>query len=88
MIPKKEALLSLEIHIQNMEQRLRTAPDAVQWTFTRNGLRLALAAIEDEYLELYTEWKENKRDLGPARDKIRHEMLDVAACAMVAFMET
>lgn len=57
------------------------------FSFDRNGLRLAIAAIEDETNELYEEWRNHKRMLGNARDAIRHELMDIAACAIIAYME-
>ena len=57
------------------------------FTFDRNGLRLAIAAIEDETAELYEEWSHNKRHLDNGILGIKHELLDVAAVAMLAYIE-
>jgi NTP pyrophosphatase (non-canonical NTP hydrolase) len=54
------------------------------YPFDRNGLRLAIAAIEDETGELYEEWSHNKRHLGNAHTNIRYELLDIAAVCMLA----
>jgi NTP pyrophosphatase (non-canonical NTP hydrolase) len=56
--------------------------------FDRNGLRLAIASMEDETQEVYDEWRMHKRHLGNAVTEIRSELLDVAAVAMLAYEET
>lgn len=58
------------------------------FTFDRNGLRLAIAAIEDETKELYDEWRMHKRHLGNAHAEIQHELLDIAAVAIIAYTQT
>jgi NTP pyrophosphatase (non-canonical NTP hydrolase) len=55
------------------------------FSFTRNGLRMSIASIEDETGELYEEWLRNKRNLGNAVHEIRHELLDIAAVALHAY---
>ena len=57
------------------------------FTFDRNGLRLAIAAIDDENNELYDEWRMNKRMLGNARNEIKYELLDIAAVAIIAYIQ-
>lgn len=66
-------------------ERKMTEP---KFTFDRNGLRLAIAAIEDETGELYDEWNHNKHHLGNALHEIRHELLDIAAVAMATYART
>jgi hypothetical protein len=58
------------------------------FAFDRNGIRMAIASIEDETLELYSEWSNNKRYLGTKVQTIRWELLDIAAVAMIAYKET
>jgi len=58
------------------------------FTFDRNGLRMAIASIEDETQELYDEWRNHKRMLGNAVHEIRHELLDIAAICMLAYDRT
>jgi hypothetical protein len=55
------------------------------YRFTRNGLRMAIASIEDETAELYDEWTHNKRMLGNAASGCKTELLDIAAVAMLAW---
>jgi NTP pyrophosphatase (non-canonical NTP hydrolase) len=57
--------------------------------YDRNGLRMAIAAIEDETYELYEAWRAGKRNLGDddVRKDVRSELLDVAACAVIALAE-
>lgn len=68
------------------EQRKRMTDP--KFTFDRNGLRLAIAAIEDETQELWTEWNDNKRHLGNGVNQIRWELLDIAAVCMLAYERT
>jgi hypothetical protein len=58
------------------------------FTYDRNGLRLAIAALEDEIQELWTEWNNNKRYLSNGKREIQHELLDIAAIAMYAYLES
>jgi hypothetical protein len=58
------------------------------FAFNRNGLRAAIAAIEDETTELYDEWRMHKRNLHNGVVEIRHELLDIAAVAMLAYERT
>ena len=58
------------------------------FAFNRNGLRMAIAAIEDETQELYDEWRNHKGMLGNGREAIRHELLDIAAVAIIAYIQT
>jgi hypothetical protein len=67
--------------------RLTGSPSAADFTYDRNGVRLGIAALEDELRELYDEWAANKRYLRKpdVADRIRHEVLDVAAVAMLIY---
>jgi hypothetical protein len=58
--------------------------------YDRNGVRAAIAALQDETAEVLAVWRLNKRYLKsrPAIEAIRHEFLDVAAVAMLAYQET
>jgi len=51
--------------------------------YTRNDVRLGIAALEDETMEVYTEWNNNKHHLGNCIHDIRIELLQVAAIAMM-----
>lgn len=77
------ALAALRMRMD--EQSARMTPPL--FTFDRNGLRLAIAALEDETNELYEEWRGNKRHLGNAHKEIKHELLDVAAVAMITYVQ-
>jgi hypothetical protein len=79
---------SLEaLAVRMAEQAARAGvPDV--FTFTRNGLRMSIASIEDETAELYEEWRGSKNHLGNAVGEIRHELLDIAAVAMHAWEQT
>lgn len=59
-----------------------------KFTYTRNGIRLAIAAMRDETNELWDEWNKYKRtfhkDDSDRDHHIRHEILDIAAIAMLA----
>lgn len=74
----------LEEHVENMRARI---PDDL-FAFNRNGLRMAIAALEDEIGELYDDWTHNKNHLGNALHPIRHELLDIAAVAIIAYGKT
>lgn len=69
-----------------MEQQSRFDP--AWFGFNRNGLRLGIAALEDELQELWREWSDNKNHLGNAVHEIRHEALDVAAVALLIYVES
>lgn len=60
----------------------------ILFRFDRNGMRLGIAAIEDEANELYEEWRDHKNTLGDAVMQIRHELLDIAAVAMHVLEQT
>jgi hypothetical protein len=73
----------------HMRTKIALYPDALTiFSYDRNGLRLAIASIEDETEELYNEWRMHKRHLGNAVHEIRHELLDIAMCAMLAYIRT
>ena len=78
---------SIEELTQRMADQANRIPEGL-FAFNRNGLRMAIAAIEDETNELYDEWRNHKRHLGNGITAIRHELLDVAAVAMQAYEET
>jgi hypothetical protein len=67
--------------------RLTGPPLPVDFTYDRNGLRLGIAAVEDELKELYDEWAANKKRLGEpgVAARLAHEALDVAAVAMLIY---
>lgn len=67
-----------------MDERLQTLPNPASFSFDRNGLRLAIAAIEDETKELHDYWSIYKRDLSVGQEDIRHELLDIAGCTLLA----
>lgn len=79
----RQSLQAVNDRMTNMENRYPNP-----FPFNRNGLRLAIAAIEDETGELYDEWKLHKRTLGNARERIQHELLDIAGCALLAYERT
>ena len=61
--------------------------NGADFTYDRNGLRLGIAALEDEVRELYAEWADGKRNLSRPDTVagIRHEALDIAAVAMLIY---
>jgi hypothetical protein len=72
--------------MERMTDQVARFPDIDRWfTYDRNGLRQAIAAIEDETAELYDEWAANKRHLGNCADEVRHELLDIAAVALLMY---
>lgn len=81
-----DSLADLLVHMHHMDEKM-TDP---KFTYDRNGLRLAIAAIEDETGELYDEWRLHKRDLSGAgtHQAIRWELLDIAAIAMHTYART
>ncbi len=58
------------------------------FAYNRHGVRAAIAAIEDETQELWTAWNDTKRHMGNGIAEIRHELLDIAADAMVCYLES
>ena len=81
------AVTAMEALITRMQDQANRCPPSL-FAFNRNGLRMAIAAIEDETRELHAEWHQHKRDLPAGVNAIRHELLDIAAVAMLAFKET
>jgi hypothetical protein len=57
-------------------------------TYDRNGLRLGIAALQDELKELYDEWAAGKKRLDDpgVRARLAHEALDAAAVAMQVYV--
>lgn len=78
------ALSTLAVRMHNVANRV---PQEL-FAYNRNGLRMAIAALEDEMDELYEEWRLHKRALGNCVNEVRHELLDIAAVAMLAYEET
>lgn len=83
-----ELVAELVHRMADQRNRLHGPPIPVRFSYDRNGVRLGIAALEDELQELRDEWVLHKRDLVPARSKIRHELLDCAAVAMLILEET
>jgi hypothetical protein len=86
-MPTYLAIMSdLTQRMDEQQQRMTSTP----FTYDRNGLRLAIAAIEDENQELYDWWAGYKRSLGTPGviHQIRHELLDIAAVAMLTYEKT
>ena len=81
------SLDSLAARMADQHARLTGPPIPVDFTYDRNGLRLGIAALEDELRELYGEWAANKKRLNEpgVAERLRHEALDVAAVAMVIY---
>jgi hypothetical protein len=82
-----QALAELAERMADQHGRLTGPPIPVDFTYDRNGLRLGIAALEDELRELYAEWAANKKSLNEpsAAERLRHEALDVAAVAMLIY---
>jgi hypothetical protein len=77
----------LGARMADQHARLTGPPIPADFTYDRNGLRLGIAALQDELRELYDEWAVSKKcldDPGVA-GRIRHEVLDVAAVAMLIY---
>lgn len=51
--------------------------------YDRNGVRLGIAALEDEVQEVWTEWNIHKRNMSRGCETIRTELLQVASVAML-----
>lgn len=83
------AMNSVDSLLHRMHDQASRIPPSL-FAYNRNGLRMAIAAIEDETRELHEAWAEHKRVLadGCAVGEIRHELLDIAAVAMLAYEET
>lgn len=82
---------NLDTSLDDLRERMRAQDSRISdhlFAFNRNGLRLAIAAIEDETSELYDEWRNHKRMLGNAHKEIQNELLDIAAVAMLTYLET
>ena len=69
--------IDLAAEVERQDER---HPDG--YPYTRNGVRLGIAALEDEVAEVYDEWQHNHNHLGNCRAEIRVELLQVAAVAM------
>jgi len=71
--------------VREQHARLTSPPIPADFTYDRNGLRLGIAALEDELTELLDEWRANKKrlDAPGVAERLRHETLDVAAVAML-----
>jgi hypothetical protein len=53
------------------------------YPFTRNGVRLGIAALEDELKEVRDDvWRPNKNKLGDVAGWLREELLQLAAVAV------
>ena len=81
------SMCALDARMADQHARLTGPPIPVDFTYDRNGLRLGIAALEDELRELYDEWAKNKKYLHApgVADRIRHELLDIAAVAMLIY---
>lgn len=51
------------------------------YPYTRDGIRMGIASLQDEVEEVYDEWKLHKRDLSKS-DNLTIELYQVAAIAM------
>src|SRR5262245_48495508 len=81
------ALNDLAARMADQHARLIGPPIPVDFTYDRNGLRLGIAALQDELKELYDEWTAGKKrldDPGVAA-RLAHEALDAAAVAMLIY---
>ena len=76
-------IIALEDHIAN--KRIHHPEVDELFSFSRNGLRLAIASIEDETYELLDAWREHKRNLDQGRISLGHELLDIAMICMIAY---
>jgi hypothetical protein len=76
-IPAMIAINDLQEEIVNQDGN---HPES--YPYDRNGVRLGIAALEDEVNEVYEEWRNHKRHLGNCVNEIRSELLQVAAIAM------
>jgi hypothetical protein len=81
------AMEDLARRMNDQWSRLTGPPIPVDFTYDRNGLRLGIAALEDELRELYDEWTAGKKRLGESEvaARLAHEALDVAAVAMLIY---
>lgn len=78
-----EIIADLIEHADWMARRMEDP----KFTYTRNGVRLAIAAIRDETNELWDEWNLYKRTFhadNVVRDNdIAHELRDIAAIVIL-----
>lgn len=82
---------TIESALEDLDERMHEQDHRMPYglfSFDRNGVRMTIAALEDETGELYHEWSHHKNNLGNALDSIRHEYLDIAAVAMRGYLET
>jgi hypothetical protein len=80
-------LIELADRMADQHARLTGPPIPVDFTYDRNGLRLGIAALEDELREFYDEWAAGKKHLDDpgVAARLRHEALDLAAAAMLIY---
>jgi hypothetical protein len=83
MANSERSIVALEDHIAN--KRLHHPEIDGLFAYHRNGLRMAIASIEDETWELLDAWRVCKRDLSAGRRVIQHELLDIAMICMIAY---
>jgi hypothetical protein len=83
---KAQFLNALDERVELQKSKVAFKPEL--FSYDRNGLRMAIASIEDETNELYDEWVQHKRHLGNCIDQVRHELLDIAGVAMLAYERT
>lgn len=81
------AMEELARRMTDQWSRLTGPPIPVDFTYDRNGLRLGIAALEDEIREVYDEWAAGKKRLDdPAvAERLASELLDVASVAMLIY---
>ena len=80
------SIKALDERVMDQSRRIADRPEL--FAYDRNGLRMAIASIEDESNELYTVWVDNHHDLSGCVAEVRHELLDIAAVAMLAYERT
>ena len=83
----RELFSALGARMIDQWTRLTGPPIPVDFTYDRNGLRLGIAALEDEIREVYDEWAAGKKRLDdPAvAERLASELLDVASVAMLIY---
>jgi NTP pyrophosphatase (non-canonical NTP hydrolase) len=82
MVPSDTNTLGISMADLATEICKQDSLHAEGYPYTRNGVRLGIAALEDELGEVWQEWNNSKRALGNARSELRAELMQVAAIAM------
>ena len=76
----QDLMLDLEREIARQDDIAKA--NQYGYPFTRNGIRLGIAALQDEVTEVLDAWRADKNHLENCAAELREELLQVAAVAM------